>query len=44
MTIKDYDHAYRKLADDKPLANWQAALMFIVFFGVISTPIFILGG
>ena len=42
MTIKDYDHAYRKLADDKPVKNWQAALMFILFMGVISTPVYLL--
>lgn len=43
INMKAYDHDYKNATPKPPIANWQAALMFIVFMGLVSTPIFYLG-
>ena len=43
MKIKDYDHAYRKLANKPMLTNAKAALYFMIGLLVINLPAYFLG-
>lgn len=39
---RDYKHA--KAKDEQTYPNWLSAFMVILVIGIVSTPIFLLGG
>ena len=43
MKIQNYDHAYRKLADEPTLTNAKAAAYFMIGLLVINLPAYFLG-